>query len=148
MKRFKTVGEWVMIGSAIAIVASIISIITYREVINSDWYIEWKAKKSFSEICDAVNDADSIAYIKIQDNGDDRDIYDIPSELFDDIECHDYTEINDFEKRIEIFNEPCLVVFFKDGSYISFSLCENGDIYWDTIKINCPSIAEWYNDNK
>lgn len=54
--KVKKIAEWILIGLFIAIVASIASIQIYRSVVNSDWYTERQARKSFEQMAEKVND--------------------------------------------------------------------------------------------
>ena len=61
--KAKRIAEWIFIGLFIAIVASFASIQIYRSVVNSDWYTERQARKSFEQMVEKVNDTDNIKYV-------------------------------------------------------------------------------------
>ena len=145
MKKATKLIEWIVIGLFIAIVTSVVSILIYRSVVNSDRYREWQTKKSFSQVAEKVNEAEKIDYIKVDGDGEDRFIYDIPAELFDDLSIKSYEHIEDIEKQIEIWSQGCVTVFYTDGTTTSFFITEEGELYWGTsLKVECPSLLAWY----
>lgn len=149
MNKAKRIAEWILIGLFIAIVASIASIQIYRSVVNSDWYTERQARKSYAQMVEKVNNTDNIECIEIE-FGDDRDelyIYDAPVELFDDLKIISYERIDDIEKLLTIYrSEPCITVFFNDNTGTSFYVTENGKVYWgELFEVECPSLLDWYN---
>lgn len=146
MSKAKRIAEWILIGLFIAIVASIASIQIYRSVVNSDWYIEKQDRKELDQAIDSVNDVDSIKYIKVDDNIEERSIYDTPTELFDDITVISYDARMDIEKRKEIFNNPMVTVFFVEGSPVSFNISDDGRVYIGAFELQCPSLVNWYNE--
>ncbi len=145
MTKIKRIATWIIIGLFIAIVVSISSIQIYRSVVNSDWYIEKQAKKSFYEVVEKVNNADEIKYIKVDDSTEERFVYDAPTELFDDLAVKSYERIDDVEKVVEILKQNCVTVFFNDGTTSSFFITYDGELYWGTdLKIECPSLLSWF----
>ncbi|MBR7162099.1 MAG: hypothetical protein IKD07_06750, partial [Clostridia bacterium] len=132
MNRIKRIAEWIVIVLFITVIVSVSSIQIYRSVVNSDWYIEKKAKKIFFETVEKVNNPDHIKYIKIDDNTEEIFVYDAPVELFDDLHVKSYEQIEDIEKLAEIWSQNCVTVFFNDGTATSFFITHSGEIYWGT----------------
>ena len=146
MSKAKRMAEWILISLFIAIVASIASIQIYRSVVNSDWYIEKQDRKNLEQAIDTVNDVDRIKYIKVDNNIEERFIYDAPAELFDDITVISYEANMDIEKWREIFNNPMVTVFFVEGSPVSFNISDDGKVYSGAFELQCPSLVDWYNE--
>ena len=150
MSKTKRIVEWIFIGLFIAIVASFASIQIYRSVVNSDWYTEKQARKSFEQMVEKVNDTDIIKYIEIEfdDDNDLLNIYDAPAELFDDLKIIRYEQVDDIEKLLALYrSEPCITVFFNDNTATSFYLTEDGKVYWgELFEVDCPSLLDWYNE--
>ncbi len=146
MSKAKRIAEWILIGLFIAIVVSITSIQIYRSVVNSDWYIEKQDRKNLEQAIDSVNDVDSIKYIKVDDNIEERFIYDAPAELFDDITVISYEANMDIEIWRAIFNNPMVTVFFVEGSPVSFNISDDGKVYSGAFELQCPSLIDWYNE--
>ncbi len=147
MSKAKRIAEWILIGLFIAIVASIASIQIYRSVVNSDWYTERQARKSLEQTVEKVNDADNIKYIKVDDNIEERFIYDAPVELFDDITIINFESIRNIETMHEIWENPCVTVFFNDDTTTSFNISKDGKVYWgQAFELQCPSLLDWYNE--
>ena len=148
--KAKRIAEWLFIGLFIAIVASFASIQIYRSVVNSDWYTEKQARKSFEQMVEKVNDTDIIKYIEIEfdDDNDLLNIYDAPAELFDDLKIIRYEQVDDIEKLLAIYrSEPCITVFFNDNTATSFYIAEDGKVYWgELFEVDCPSLLDWYNE--
>ena len=147
--KVKRIAEWILIGLFIAIVASIASIQIYRSVVNSDWYTERQARKSFEQMVEKVNNTDIIKYIEIEfDDNDLLNIYDAPAELFDDLKIIRYEQVDDIEKLLALYrSEPCITVFFNDNIATSFYLTEDGKVYWGELcEVDCPSLLDWYNE--
>ena len=147
--KVKRIAEWILIGLFIAIVASIASIQIYRSVVNSDWYTERQARKSFEQMVEKVNNTDIIKYIEIEfDDNDLLNIYDAPAELFDDLKIIRYEQVDDIEKLLALYrSEPCITVFFNDNTATSFYIAEDGELYWGALfEVDCPSLLNWYNE--
>ena len=146
MSKAKRIAEWILIGLFIAIVASIASILIYRSVVNSDWYTERQARKSFEQMVEKVNN--DIKYIEVDDNVEYRYIYDAPFELFDDLKIKSYERVEDIEKLLKIWrSEPCVTVFFNDNTATSFYIAEDGKLYWGALfEVDCPSLLDWFNE--
>ena len=147
--KVKRIAEWILIGLFIAIVASIASIQIYRSVVNSDWYTERQARKSFEQMVEKVNNTDIIKYIEIEfDDNDLLNIYDAPAELFDDLKIIRYEQVDDIEKLLALYrSEPCITVFFNDNTATSFYIAEDGELYWGALfEVDCPSLLDWYNE--
>ncbi len=135
--------------SAIAALATVviiyISITAYRAVISSDWYNERLAEKSFANVFECVNDSDSIKYIKVDDNIEERFIEDVPAELFDDMRAISYERTDNIEKLRDIWSQGCVTVFFYDGKNESFFITDDGEIYWGVdLQVECLSLLNWY----
>jgi len=146
MSKAKRIVEWIFIGLFLVIVVSFLSIQSYRAIVNSEWYVESQTKKGFSKTVEKLNDAYNIDYVKIDYNSIERIVYDIPAELFDDISVKSYERISDVEKMIDIWSQDFVAVFFKDGSYTSFNITDDEEIYWGTdLKVECPSLLFLYN---
>ena len=150
MSKTKRIVEWIFIGLFIAIVAAFASIQIYRSVVNSDWYTEKQARKSFEQMVEKVNDTDIIKYIEIEfdDDNDLLNIYDAPAELFDDLKIIRYEQVDDIENLLALYrSEPCITVFFNDNTATSFYLTEDGKVYWgELFEVDCPSLLDWYNE--
>ena len=146
MSKAKRIIEGLLIGLFIAIVASIASILIYRSVVNSDWYTEKQDRKSLGQKLEAVNEVENIEYIKVDDNVEERFIYDAPAELFDDITIISYDRDMDDEKWREIFANPMVTVFFVEGSPVSFNISDDGKVYSGVFELQCPSLVDWYNE--
>ena len=147
--KVKRIAEWILIGLFIAIVASIASIQIYRSVVNSDWYTERQARKSFEQMVEKVNNTDIIKYIEIEfDDNDLLNIYDAPAELFDDLKIIRYEQVDDIEKLLALYrSEPCITVFFNDNTATSFYIAEDGKLYWgELFEVDCPSLLDWFNE--
>ena len=147
--KVKRIAEWIFIGLFIAIVASFASIQIYRSVVNSDWYTERQARKSFEQMVEKVNNTDIIKYIEIEfDDNDLLNIYDAPAELFDDLKIIRYEQVDDIEKLLALYrSEPCITVFFNDNTATSFYIAEDGELYWGALfEVDCPSLLDWYNE--
>ncbi len=71
-----------------------------------------QTKRGFLQEAERVNNADNIDYIKVDDNTEERFIYDIPTELFDDISAKSYERIDDIEALREIWSQNCVTVIF------------------------------------
>ena len=146
--KAKIIAEWIFIGLFVAIVASVASILIYRSVVNSDWYTERQARKSYAQMVEKINDTDNIKYIEIDFDNDLLYIYDAPAELFDDLKITSYERVEDIEKLLALYrSEPCITVFFNDNTATSFYLTEDGKVYWgELFEVDCPSLLDWYNE--
>ena len=148
--KAKRIAEWILIGLFIAIVASFASIQIYRSVVNSDWYTERQARKSYAQMVEKVNDTDNIKYVEIEfdDDNDLLNIYDTPAELFDDLKITSYERVEDIEKLLALYrSEPCITVFFNDNTATSFYIAEDGKVYCgELFEVDCPSLLDWYNE--
>lgn len=141
--------EWIFIGLFLAIVVSFASIQVYRAVINSDWFIEIQDKKNFTQTAEEVNTPSNIKYIRAENEADEYLIYDVPTELFDDLAITNYERVDDVEKRREIFRQNCITVFLNDNTSASFFITDDGKLYWETyLRCECNSLLEWYNNGE
>ena len=140
MSKIKKMAEWAVIILFGIIVVSLVSIFVYRAVISSDWYIEEQIKKSYNQMVEKVNDHDNIKHIQTNIAETEGVIFDVPSELFDDISCNNFRYVTDSEERYRIFKGDFVTVFYLDGTYTSFCILDR-EIYWGTdLKIECPSL--------
>ena len=95
-----------------------------------------------------VNNSEKIEYIKVENNGDEKLIYDVPEDLFDDISCDSFESVKDPIKQREIFSGTLVAVFYEDGTYTAFFIT-NEELYFGTdLKIKCPSLMVWVNEIK
>ena len=150
MSKAKRIAEWILIGLFIAIVASVASIQIYRSVVNSDWYTERQARKSYAQMVEKINDTDNIKYVEneFDDDNDLLNIYDAPAELFDDLKIIRYEQVDDIENLLALYrSEPCITVFFNDNTATSFYITEDDKLYWgELFEVDCPSLLDWYNE--
>ena len=130
-------------------IVSFVSIQVYRAVINSDWFIEIQDKKNFTQVTEKVNTSSNIKYIQVENNADEQLIYDVPTELFDDLVIKNYERVDDAEKLREIFRQNCITVFLNDDTSTSFFITDDGKLYWETyLRCECNSLLEWYNNGE
>jgi hypothetical protein len=148
LKNTKKILEYGIIGLFLVIVVSLASVSIYRSVINSDWFSERQMKNYFIEMTEKVNNSEKIEYIKVENNGDEKLIYDVPEDLFDDISCDSFESVKDPIKQREIFSGTLVAVFYEDGTYTAFFIT-NEELYFGTdLKIKCPSLMVWVNEIK
>ncbi len=145
-KNTKKILEYGIISLFLVIVVSFASISIYRSVINSDWYGERQMKNSFIEMTEKVNNTGIIKYIKLETNGVEKFIYDIPENLFDDISCDSFESVKDPEKQRAIFSGTLVAVFYGDDTYTSFFITNEGLYFGTDLKIKCPSLMAWLNE--
>ena len=146
LKNTKKILEYGIIGLFLVIVVSLASVSIYRLVINSDWFSERQMKNYFIEMTEKVNNSEKIEYIKVENNGDEKLIYDVPEDLFDDISCDSFESVKDPIKQREIFSGTLVAVFYEDGTYTAFFIT-NEELYFGTdLKIKCPSLMVWVNE--
>ena len=143
MNKFKKIAEWTVIVLFLVIVVSVASIFIYRAVIGSDWYIEGQTEDGYNQMVKMVNNYENIDCIKV-DIDTEEFIFDAPKELFDDISCKSFKPITDSEELVRLFKDGDFVtVFYRDGSYHSFSVID-GEVYWGgSLKVECPSLLAW-----
>ena len=145
-KKPKKILEFGIICLFLVIVISFASVSIYHSVINSDWYSEKQMKNYFIEMAEKVNRSEIIKYIKVENNGDEKFIYDVPEDLFDDISCDSFESVKDPIKQREIFSGALVAVFYEDGTYTAFFI-SNEELYFGTdLKIGCPSLMAWVNE--
>ena len=146
LKNTKKILEYGIICLFLVIVVSLASVSIYRSVINSDRYSERQMKNYFIEMTEKVNNSEKIEYIKVENNGDEKLIYDVPEDLFDDISCDSFESVKDPIKQREIFSGTFVAVFYEDGTYTAFFIT-NEELYFGTdLKIKCPSLMVWVNE--
>ncbi len=142
----KKILEYGIISLFLIIVVSFASVSIYRSVINSDWYSERQMKNSFIEMTEKVNNSENIKYIKVENNGDEKLIYDVPEDLFDDISCDSFESVKDPIKQREIFSGALVAAFYEDGTYTAFFIKDNELYFGTNLKIKCPSLMVWLNE--
>jgi hypothetical protein len=146
-KKALRIIEFSAIAALAAVVVAYLSITAYRAVISSDWYNEMLTEKSFKNVFESVNDTVGIKYVKVDDNIEERFIEDVPAALFDDMRAISYERTSDIEKLRDIWSQGCVTVFFYDGTYESFFITDDGEIYWGAdLEVECPSLLKWYAD--
>ena len=145
-KKPKKILEFGIICLFLVIVISFASVSIYHSVINSDWFSERQMKNYFIEMSEKVNNSEKIEYIKVENNGDEKLIYDVPEDLFEDIFCDSFESVKDPIKQREIFSGTLVAVFYEDGTYTAFFIT-NEELYFGTdLKIKCPSLMVWVNE--
>ena len=124
----------------------------YKAVIETEWYHVRMLEKAFKEEQHHLNDHDKIIYVGISPQGNDdtwQYFYDVPENLFDDISCDNFDEIDDPEKVKEILGYDWIMVVFKDASKSMYFISPEEEIYWGTsFTVECPSLLQWYKENK
>lgn len=119
--------------------------IAFGLISNSGWYQERQTRKDFRDLAAKVQDAESIVRIEIDRLGSEGQvIYGVPEKLFDDFGCVGYSPVAEEERQREIFASDVVRVVYEDASSSVFHITEEGEIYWNYLKINCPSLVEWY----
>ena len=141
-----SVFEWIMIVLFGIVVAAIVAVAVYRTVISSNFNEEGRNEQSYRDMWERINDPDEIDYIMIQSSPEDRVVYNVPTELFDDLICDSFSSI-DQETSSRVFREKCVVVFFRDESFTVFNIDGNGKVYWaHSLKVTCPSLVAFLTD--
>ena len=124
----------------------------YRAVIQTEWYHTQQLKKAFRMEKAHVNNHDQIIYVGISPQGNDDSwqyFYDAPVELFDDMTCDNFKEIDDPAMVEEILGYDWVMVIFRDASKSIYFISPEEEIYWGTsFTVECPSLLEWYKANK
>lgn len=143
--RFLKIADKVVLAVFLVMAAAIASGFIYRSVTNSGRYQEGQARKEFQELEAKVKDAEGIMHIAIDriDSGQ-QFIYDVPEKLFEDLVCAGYSRVTEEEKQREISKSDVVIVVYEDESYSIFHITEEGEVYWNYLKMNCPSLVEWY----
>lgn len=143
--RFLKIFDRVIFAVFLVMAAAIAVGLIYRWVSHSGWYQEGQVRKEFQDLAAKVQDAESIVRIEIDRLGSEvQVIYDMPEELFDDFGCAGYSPVTEEERQREIFASDVVRVVYEDESGSVFHITEEGEIYWNYLKINCPSLVEWY----
>ena len=143
--RFLKIADRVVFAVFLVMAAVIASGLIYRTAINSVRYQERQARKEFQELAAKVKDAEGIVCIEIDRVGfGEQLIYDVPEKLFDDLGCAGYSRVTEEEKTQEISKSDAVIVIYEDESYSVFHIMEDGEVYWKYLKMNCPSLVEWY----
>ena len=143
--RFLKIADRVVFAVFLVMAAAIAAGLIYRWVSNSGWYQEGQARKEFQELAAKVKDADSIVRIKIDRTYSGEEfIYDVPEKLFEDLGCAGYSRVTEEEKCRKISASDAVIVVYEDESYSIFHITEEGEVYWNYLKMNCPSLVEWY----
>lgn len=143
--RFLKIADRVVFAVFLVMAAAIAAGLICRWVSNSGWYQEGQAKKEFQELAAKVKGAEGIARIEIDriDSGE-QFIYDVPEKLFEDLGCAGYSRVTEEEKQREISKSDAVIVVYEDETYSIFHITEGGEVYWNYLKMNCPSLVEWY----
>lgn len=143
--RYLKIADRVVFAVFLVMAAAIASGLIYRSVTNSGWYQEGQARKEYQELAAKVKDAESIVRIKIDRIGSgEQFIYDVPEKLFEDLGCAGNSRVTEEEKQREISKSDAVIVVYEDESYSIFHITEEGEVYWNYLKMNCPSLVEWY----
>lgn len=143
--RFLKIADRVIFAVFLVMAVTIAVGLIYRWVSNSGWYQERQVRKEFQELTAKVKDAEGIVRIKIDRIGSGEEfIYDVPEKLFDDLGCAEYSRVTEEEKCREISSSDAVIVVYEDETYSIFHITEEGEVYWNYLKMNCPSLVEWY----
>ena len=144
--------KWIVIVFVAVGLLTVASGFIYRAVIQTEWYHTQQLKKAFRQEKVHVNNHDQIIYVGISPQGNDdfwQYFYDTPVELFDDMTCDNFKEIDDPDKVEEILGYDWVMVIFKDASKSIYFISPEEEIYWGTsFTVDCPSLLQWYKENK
>ena len=144
--------KWIVIIMCVLTLLVPTSIYIYKTVIGTEWYHQKMLKKAFRQELVHVNDEDQIIFVAISPEGRDDSwqyFYDAPEELFDDMTCENFKEIDDTEMVEEILTYDWIMVTFKDASKSIYFISPEEEIYWGTsFTVDCPSLLKWYKENK
>ena len=111
--------KWIILGFCFICFMAFGSIYIYRAVINTEWYHTKQLKKAFKEEYVHVNDYEQIIYVGISPKGDEDSwqyFYDVPDNLFNDLTCDNFIEIDNPELVEQILGYDWIMVVFKDAS--------------------------------
>ncbi len=140
----KKVWEYVIIILFLLIVVSLIGIQTYRYVIHSDWYSEKKARESFSAITEKLQSEGSIDSLAIYKTGASLRYFPFDDPLlFSNLCCEEFFFLED-EEAEEIYSLNSITVFFLDGTQTHFFVSDENELFWGSLKIECPALLAWY----
>lgn len=152
LKDKSNILKWITIAFCMLFILAISSVFIFKAVKESDWYHEYKLKEAFQDELLHINEQDKIIYVGISPKGDDNNwkyFRDVPDYLFDDMTCDNYDEIDDPDKVKEILGYDWIMVIFKDASKSLYFISPQDEIYWGTsFPVECPSLLNWYKDNK
>lgn len=144
--------KWIVIIFCVSVLLVGSSVFIYKAIIGTEWYHEKMLKKAFQEELLHINNHKNMIYVGISQDGEDGDwqyFYDAPEELFDDMTCDDFNEIDDPDKVKEILGYDWIMVIFKDASKSIYFISPQDEIYWGTsFQVDCPSLLNWYKENK
>lgn len=144
--------KWIVIVFCSLFFLSLSSLYIYKAVTSSEWYDQMQLKKAFKEEYLHVTDSDQIIYVGISPQGNEDSweyFYDTPTNLFADMTCDNFDEIDDPAKVKEILTYDWIMVIFKDASKSIYFISPQEEIYWGTsFVVECPSLLSWYKQNK
>ncbi len=148
-KKAVRVFEYVAISLFLLVVVSLTSIVVYRAVIGSDWYQEIRIRDGFIAQKEKLQSENAIDYLGI--NGVNAPLRYFPADdplLFFDLSCENYSLLASEEEIRDLFRETSITVFFKDGSQTHFYISDQNELYWGSLKVDCPSLLRWYSQYK
>ena len=152
MKDKSVILKWIVIVFCGLFLLAGSSVFIYKAVISSEWYHTRQLEKAFEEEFLRINDHDKIIHIGIspQGNADTwQYFYDTPENLFHDMTCDNFEEIDDPDMVKEILSYDWIMVIFKDASKSIYFVSPEEEIYWGTsFQVECPSLLKWYKENK
>lgn len=139
------VAERAVFAVFLVMAATLVSGWIYRRVSGSGWYQEKQVKEAFRELAQKLEDPESIRCIKIDRLGSETQVlYDMPENLFEELGCFGYAQVTEEDRRREIFASDVLMTVWKDGSSCIFHITEEGEIYWNYLRVDCPPLVKWY----
>lgn len=122
----------------------------FKAVTQTEWYHIRMMKKAFEEEFVHVNEESQIISVGISPAGQEdawEYYYDAPDELFDDMTCVSFKEIEDLETVQEILGYDWVMVTFRDSSKSIYFVSPEEEIYWGTsLQVECPSLLRWYRE--
>jgi len=144
--------KWIVIVMCVSVLLIAGSLYIYKVIIGTEWYHQQMLKKAFRQELVHVNDEDQIIFVAFSPQGRDDSwqyYYDAPVELFDDMTCDNFEEIDDSAMVEEILTYDWVMVTFKDASKSIYFISPEDEIYWGTsFTVDCPSLLAWYKENK
>lgn len=144
--------KWIVIVMCVSVLLVGGSLFAYKQIISTEWYHQQMLKKAFRQELLHVNNDDQIIFVAISPEGRDDSwqyFYDAPAELFDDMTCNNFEEIDDPAMVEEILTYDWIMVTFKDASKSIYFVSPEEEIYWGTsFTVECPSLLQWYKENK
>ena len=144
--------KWIVIVMCAVTLLAMGSVYIYKAIISTEWYHQQMLKKAFRQELAHINNEDQIIFVAISPEGRDDSwqyFYDAPEELFDDMTCDNFEEIDDTAMVEEILTYDWIMVTFKDASKSIYFISPKEEIYWGTsFTVECPSLLQWYKENK